>query len=93
MNRRQFLLALAVAVWAGPRAVAALVEEQKRREREQLIIAQLKYQAEQAIASLHREMLRQLYPESAHHIPYIFGIDKRAIAGLTLKGTYGITGG
>lgn len=61
MNRRQFIIALAVALWAGPRAVAELIERERQRQHRELIIAQLKYQARQAIEAMQQTMLEQMW--------------------------------
>lgn len=62
MTRRQFLLTLALAVWAGPRALIALIEEQRRlAAQREAILRQLNYQARQAMAAMSDKLAQQWY--------------------------------
>lgn len=74
MTRRQFLLALAAAIWAGPRAVRALIE--RHRQLRQLDEWPLGLVDVITSSSVHGLKTYQ---------PYYFGIDPRAIERLKLR--------
>lgn len=58
MTRREFCIALVIALWAGPRAVVELIERQRRHA---LIVAQLRIQAQEAIDACARQMHRDIW--------------------------------
>lgn len=60
LTRRHFVAASLAAIIAGPKAIAAVLEEQQRREREALIVAQLRIQGLAAIQSMWRRMHKEL---------------------------------
>jgi hypothetical protein len=60
LNRRHFVAASFAAIIAGPKAIAAVLEEQQRREREALIVAQLRIQGLAAIQSMWRRVQKDL---------------------------------